>query len=183
PGALYLPPRRRALVRPGRAPHPGLPPILLHPRALPAIRNAGRPALGPDLLFHPRLFRGSPPRAPLLLRDSEAHARLAALERRGSGRVLLPALVRRRVPLLLPLAQQAAALPPPRVPRGRGPRRARALPATPVGDRRDHGLAGVGRPGDAPSRVGPDRSDRSGRRPRFSPRADRPRGPRRAPDR
>src|SRR5258708_28586490 len=110
PGARGVRHCRRALVRAGRAPHSGLPPFLLHPRALRAVRDAGRAALGPDLLLHPRLLRRPPPRAPLLLRDFEAHARLAALERRGSGRVLLPALVRRRVPLLLPLAQQAAAL-------------------------------------------------------------------------
>jgi len=141
--APRLPARRRALVRPGRAPHSRLSPILLHPRALPAVRDAGRAALGPDLLLHPRLFRRLPPRAPLLLRDIEAHARLAALERRGSGRVLLPALVRRRVPLFLLFAQQAAALSPPRVPRGRGPRRARSLspPSATSTSRRSRSLA------------------------------------------
>src|SRR5204862_167975 len=116
-----------ALVCAGRAPHTGLPPILLHSRTLSAVRDAGRAALGPDLLLHPRLFRWLPPRAPLLLRDIEAHARLAALERRGSGRVLLPALVRPHGRARL--AENPAGDGPPRLLRRRGRRRA--------GNRRD----------------------------------------------
>src|SRR5207249_11216348 len=104
-GSSGLPPRRRAVVRPGRAAQPGIPAVLLHPRAFPALRLAGLAAAGARLLFRSVLSRGLCSGGLLLLFVAEE--RVAS----GRGRLpLLPDLVRSGPRLLLSFEEQATAV-------------------------------------------------------------------------